>query len=426
MRIQKMRHESKIWVGILSLSVALSGAPAFADDGGGIGGFFSQFASGIANAVSSMASALSSSPSSSSSSQQQSVPVEDRSFNDHSRGARAAAPAPQEEHPLASSTTPATTSSAARSSDDSGGSSFLSRIFTSGPIESQDAQDTRPNVPVTHDSSYQVAGVVPEGARWMMIQIEKEGDETNGGTAPAVGVTPGQPIPKAYFLDGPGMYKVDIFYSTSERVDANTYSNFVSSTRVQNTDTRDMTSLLASNQVQSDSPEIVSLAAELTQNKVTDREKALAIHDWVADNISYDTEGLRTNTYASHPLDALTILHKQVAVCEGYSDLFAALMRAAGVRTRVVHGIIFRTDRPAELSDEQICKSSDPRFGGHAWNEAYIDNRWVSIDTTWDSGFTSVNDPTATFKHTYGEHKYFDPSPTNFGKDHLKCVEMRR
>ena len=57
----------------------------------------------------------------------------------------------------------------------------------------------------------------------------------------------------------------------------------------------------------------------------------------------------------------------------------------------------------------------------HAWNEVYVNNRWVIEDTTWDSGYVNLD----TLK--FGFHLcsvYFDPSAEVFARDHKKLSEV--
>ena len=66
---------------------------------------------------------------------------------------------------------------------------------------------------------------------------------------------------------------------------------------------------------------------------------------------------------------ALDVIEKRKAECQGHSYLYAALARAAGVPTRVVNGLIYH-----------------PAYDGflfHTWNESLIEDRWVPVDATF-------------------------------------------
>jgi putative cell wall-binding protein/transglutaminase-like putative cysteine protease len=134
--------------------------------------------------------------------------------------------------------------------------------------------------------------------------------------------------------------------------------------------------LQASSSVQSDAKEIKSLAAQITAGCRSDYEKVLAVHDWVSANIYYDYDAYynRTPYYTT----ALQTLNNRYSVCAGYTNLTAALLRASDIPTRIVDGYAGSSEKwPAD-----ILKSSETN---HAWNESYVDGRWLVLDTTWDS-----------------------------------------
>ena len=77
--------------------------------------------------------------------------------------------------------------------------------------------------------------------------------------------------------------------------------------------------------------------------------------------------------------------------CEHYASAFAALMRAAGIPSRVITG--YQGGTFNRFADYWIVRQSD----AHAWNEVWIDGRgWVRIDPT------SAVDP-ARVEHGLGE-----------------------
>ncbi len=52
------------------------------------------------------------------------------------------------------------------------------------------------------------------------------------------------------------------------------------------------------------------------------------LHDWLADNIAYDVDGLLGRTPIASGLDA--VLHSGRWVCQGYAELFAEMCRLGG------------------------------------------------------------------------------------------------
>ncbi|HSW10048.1 MAG TPA: stalk domain-containing protein [Bacillota bacterium] len=154
-------------------------------------------------------------------------------------------------------------------------------------------------------------------------------------------------------------------------------------------------------EIDSDHPEVYGWAQTLTAGR-RGREAVLAIHDWVARNVQYDTERLaaiRGGGEVGVPiLRASDILSLRRGVCQDYAVLAAALLRAAGFRARVVTGIATPPGGEDEL---------------HAWNQVWVDGRWLSFDVTWNSGHVEDGRFVARFSRDY-----FDPPEAAFARTH--------
>ncbi len=57
--------------------------------------------------------------------------------------------------------------------------------------------------------------------------------------------------------------------------------------------------------------------------------------------------------------------------CTDYADIYTTLARAAGLPAKTVYGLAYRD-------------GSEPSFVFHAWNEVYVDGRWIAVDPTWN------------------------------------------
>jgi len=170
--------------------------------------------------------------------------------------------------------------------------------------------------------------------------------------------------------------------------------------------------LSPSNFIQSDNAEIVKLAEEITKGITDDYNKAYAIHEWVCVNIWYDWDA--TGKIGRLNWDAVSTLTARRTICEGYSNLMAALLRAAGIPAKTVNGHGRITAKTGAWTENQL--SGNER--NHVWNEAYIGGRWVIIDATWDSG----NDYSGGAKTASGGlyfNRYFDPTIEAFSLDHF-------
>ncbi len=112
------------------------------------------------------------------------------------------------------------------------------------------------------------------------------------------------------------------------------------------------TALVASND-----PRIRKVALEQSKRAKNPREKALALRDWVANNIRSDM-GM---TFAS----ALEVLHTGRGDCSEKSVLLVALARSIGIPARAVIGLVF----------------SGGQFAGHMWCEVWT-GKWVPLDAS--------------------------------------------
>ncbi|MCM1283181.1 MAG: Ig-like domain-containing protein [Muribaculaceae bacterium] len=163
--------------------------------------------------------------------------------------------------------------------------------------------------------------------------------------------------------------------------------------------------------IEPDNKEIKKLAKDIVKGASSDYEKARLIHDWVSINICYDYEVLvGASTDSQKPSD---VLKSKRAVCAGYSYLTASLLRAAGIPARVEEGYALGVGTKGKWTADTI-KGIDTN---HAWNEAYVDGRWIIIDTTWDSR-NSYRNGEYKYESTGCDYDYFDPTVEAFSGDH--------
>ena len=108
--------------------------------------------------------------------------------------------------------------------------------------------------------------------------------------------------------------------------------------------------------VQSDDAEVIRIAREVTANVQGDFEKARRLQNWVSQNLQFDL-GIALAS-------ASEVARNRRGTCVAYAVLLAALERAAGLPSRVVMGFAY----------------ANGIWGGHAWTEAYVDNRWIALD----------------------------------------------
>lgn len=164
--------------------------------------------------------------------------------------------------------------------------------------------------------------------------------------------------------------------------------------------------------VDSDNPVIREKALEITRGITDDYEKVKAVHDWVAEHIWYDYDGLNKKTEICYL--ASEVLEKKRTVCQGYADLAAGLLRSIGIPTKVTHGYAMGIGTGGEWTEDIL--TSD--YSNHAWNESYVNGRWVIFDSTWDSDNQYENGKFSEGTGCTG-YGYFDPTIERFSNTHF-------
>lgn len=168
-----------------------------------------------------------------------------------------------------------------------------------------------------------------------------------------------------------------------------------------------------SSDIQSDNQEIIDLANSITAGITNDYDKAVAIHDWVCNNIYYDWDSYSSKNYIGMDTSALGTLHSKRSVCDGYANLTAALLRAAGVPAKKISGFALG------VSNDYWPENFDPnKDTNHAWNEFWANGRWVILDTTWDSDNAWRNGGIEKNTGLRGYH-YFDINVGLLSADHV-------
>ncbi|RFT15738.1 MAG: Transglutaminase domain protein [Candidatus Saccharicenans subterraneus] len=108
-------------------------------------------------------------------------------------------------------------------------------------------------------------------------------------------------------------------------------------------------------------PEIKRIASEVAGREKNVFQKALKLRDWVSRNLAFDAG------FVFAP--ASEVMKAKKATCAGYAALLAALLRAAGIPSRYLMGIVY----------------ANGIWGGHAWVEAWLEGRWVPLDAALPS-----------------------------------------
>lgn len=113
----------------------------------------------------------------------------------------------------------------------------------------------------------------------------------------------------------------------------------------------------------------VSSAMAGVSDEMSDVDKVLYFHDYLANIIDYDYENYLTDTLPDTVYTAYGAMVLRSAVCQGYSEAFILLCNQVGLETSMI--------------------VSDPM--NHAWNAVKLDGQWYYVDITHDDVISQIN-----------------------------------
>ena len=154
-------------------------------------------------------------------------------------------------------------------------------------------------------------------------------------------------------------------------------------------------------QVETAINQIESVKNDIIGNlKGNDYDKIMKIHDYLVDNIEYDSTYKARGTYSIYGA-----LIGKSCVCEGYAKALKYLANQAGIMCEIMQG---------------TATNSAGQNESHAWNCVKIDEKWYQIDTTWDDPvFVGTG-----YKVNVYKYKYFLRGTNTFEKDHILSYQF--
>jgi len=117
--------------------------------------------------------------------------------------------------------------------------------------------------------------------------------------------------------------------------------------------------------VQSDRREIIELANRAVGDTKDAAEAVKRIESFVSGYI--ENKSLSVG-YAS----AAEVAASKVGDCSEFAVLTASMCRAVGIPARIVFGLVY----------VEAFGGRENVFGGHAWVEAYVGDKWIGLDAT--------------------------------------------
>lgn len=159
---------------------------------------------------------------------------------------------------------------------------------------------------------------------------------------------------------------------------------------------------VAEGQMEEVPPQVAKLARELVAGQSEQRDKALALYDWVAKNVRYDIASYLSNDLPDPSPDV--VLASRLAVCEGYARLYMAMAQAVGLEAVLIPGF-----------SKGFAPDEDKIEPDHAWNAVKVDGQWVLLDATWGAGHI---DERKQFVAEFSRD-WFDVEPARFVATHM-------
>ncbi len=140
---------------------------------------------------------------------------------------------------------------------------------------------------------------------------------------------------------------------------------------------------------------IEAIRKQIIHNKTgNDYEDIKMVHDYLVENIEYDTSLQEKNIY-----NIYGALINGKCVCEGYARAFKYLLDGLGIESTMVIGKGINSSGQSE---------------NHAWNYVKLENNWYAVDCTWD-------DPVIIGGGYIGnssKYRYFLKGEEDMEKDH--------
>lgn len=112
--------------------------------------------------------------------------------------------------------------------------------------------------------------------------------------------------------------------------------------------------------IESDAPEIMAQAVLLAEGAKNRKELAKTLASWTAEWLK-DTVDDGGSAVAS--------FRSKSGNCQTHTRLYTALARASGIPTRFVSGLVYLEGKG---------------FLYHSWAESFLDDRWISVDPTYN------------------------------------------
>lgn len=202
---------------------------------------------------------------------------------------------------------------------------------------------------------------------------------------------------EAYTYDNPEIFylspkKMYLNIETTTRGGTSTYNVYINSGNEANYLSEEFSSKEEIDQAMA---QIEQVKNQIVQNRTGNTyEDIKMVHDYLVDNISYDSSLSKENIY-----NIYGALVNRECVCEGYARAFKYLLDELDIPCVMVIG---------------TATNSHGETENHAWNYAQLNGNWYAVDSTWDDPVV-IGGGTASAESRY---KYFLVGREVIDQDH--------
>ena len=131
-----------------------------------------------------------------------------------------------------------------------------------------------------------------------------------------------------------------------------------------------------------------------------DYKKIMTIHDYIIDNVEYDSTYEALGTYSLYGA-----FIGKTCVCEGYAKSLKYLANSINIECEIMQG---------------TATNSSGKTETHAWNCIKLDGNWYLMDPTWDDPIIVGNG----YRVNVYKYKYFLKGNASFEKDHVLSYQF--
>ena len=132
------------------------------------------------------------------------------------------------------------------------------------------------------------------------------------------------------------------------------------------------------NDIECDDPVLIGYSDRICEGAKDDWEKAFRIYKFISSEMAYDQKATE-DASAGLQDSAVDVIRSGKAVCEGFSNAFAALCRAQGIPAVVEFGIGF-----SSYKEMTTRKPTSGDLADHAWAAVFLGGEWRFLDPTYD------------------------------------------